>query len=317
MNFSRMLAQDPLIKKYYTSTNQAVAPQSPATDRGYVRRNALDHGAPPELGLRHVMKTKRERENAQRNAIEAVPQMSMAPVGSLMQQGPAAPTMRHRLTPLHAFRSGPMTPAMRGAPPPLPNIGLEAPSLQPGHPYAHLGLAKRGSGNRLPPPPSGMHCAECFMDMLVAHQHQKYPDQGCRPVVADNEFRAPRTGQMVVAFVYEGEQVPGVFLDDIIMFKANIAQAGQRLIRAGEAGPMRVTFHIEGLEKVQDIVYGNCAHRPITHFNLAWALATSLQHIAKQAYGTGQKDLALMSLVSDDSCTEWVALARFVYRIDC
>ncbi|KAJ7221781.1 hypothetical protein B0H12DRAFT_1224180 [Mycena haematopus] len=277
-------------------THQAAVPQTPATDRHHARPNALDDGTP----------TERQNADARRNAVDgALPAMLLPSMRSLLQQAPAPPTTRGM----------PVLPVC------LPALRAGAPSLYALHPYSSLGLRQVGSGNYLPPPPS-THCAECKMDLFIAHLHQKNLDRGCRPVVPDPQYRAAN-GDAFILFSYEGERGcrvagqprPGVLVADILGFNANIAGAGQKLVRAGVPGPMLVSFEIEGLGKVPDVIYGNCMHRPITHFNMACALSLAFYCLARFTYSVDPRKLALTSLISTKNCTEWVASARFVDRI--
>ncbi|KAJ7264545.1 hypothetical protein B0H12DRAFT_1102196 [Mycena haematopus] len=210
-------------------TNQAIGPlqtvpRTTATDRRYARRNALDYGTPAEIALRTVDDMNRRNADARRNGLSVtfVARMAHPPVPSLSRPLLAMPAW-------------------------LADLHPDAPSLHPRHPYTVLEFAQVGSGNHLPPPPHS-HCAECKMDVFLAQQHRENFDPGCRPVVPDSESRAPQTGEVSVTFAYEGQRVPGVFISDILRFKTNIAQAGQKLIRAGAPGPMKITFHVRSLD---------------------------------------------------------------------
>ncbi|KAJ7198673.1 hypothetical protein B0H12DRAFT_580622 [Mycena haematopus] len=274
-------------------TNQAAVPQGPAPDRRHAGRNAVDDGT----------STERRNADAQRNAVNGAVRPTLLPsVRSLLQEAPAPP----------ATHGVPVLPVC------LPALHPDAPSLRSDHYYRALGLLELGSGNYLPTPPPS-HCAECTMDRYISHLYQQKPDRGCRPVVPDSGFHGVK-GEAFVLFSYEAERGcrprPGVFLPDILGFRANIAQAGQKLIRTGVPGPMLISFEIEGLGKVQDIIYANCMHRPIMHFNLAFALSYAFFRLARFTYSVDPEKLALTSLISMKNCTEWVATARLVDRID-
>ncbi|KAJ7221784.1 hypothetical protein B0H12DRAFT_1241220 [Mycena haematopus] len=276
-------------------TSQAAVPQARTQDPRHARRNALADGTPTAIAPRSE---DRQDADAPRNAVDgAVPSTSLPSVKFLLQQVPAPPTGR-----------------MRGLPACFPCLRPEAPSFRPDHPYAVLGLSLVGSGNYLPAPPR-LECAECQMDLYIAHFHKQHLGRGCEPVVPAVESQAPKTGEVSLTFAYKGvwAQGRGVLVSDILGFRSNIAQAGQKFIRAGAPGPMIVTFQIEGLGTVQDIIYGNCKHRSITHFNLAVALSYAFYSLAF-THGADPKDLALMTLKSAKNCTEWVARARFVHR---
>ncbi|KAJ7235733.1 hypothetical protein B0H12DRAFT_1141217 [Mycena haematopus] len=286
------------------TTNHRVVSQPPATDRGYGRRNALDHRTPPELRAMQV--TPQLPPNFRRNGADfGVPEMLVPPVGSRMQHG----VMRRGSPQLPDLPAEHMP--LRGVDP-LPALRPEAPSLQREHPYAVMRLAKLGSGNNYRPPPPSTHCPECRMDDFIAHQRQKFSDQCYPPVVPAGEFGGLGTA---ITFQIEGHPtVPGVFLHHILRFKADIAQGGQTLIRTNGEGPMTIVFHIEGVGMVKDIIYANCPHRAITRFNLAYALASGFYCLGKQVSDGAYKDLTLVSLEYDKYLTQWVALARFVHH---
>ncbi|KAJ7198671.1 hypothetical protein B0H12DRAFT_1165756 [Mycena haematopus] len=224
MPASRTLSYNPAKTR---PTNQGAVPQAHTPDRRQARRNAL--GDTPTEVSPHRLNT-----DTRRNAVDgAVPPMMLPSIRTLLQQVPAPPP------------SGglPMVPAC------FPGLPPDAPSLHPGHPYSKLTLAGVRSGNYLPPPPPS-DCAECQMDKCIARSHQVKGYRGCDPVIPDVESLAPKTGEVSLGFAYEGDwaRTQGIYLSDILGFKVNIAQASQKLIRAGTPGPMLVTFKVRILD---------------------------------------------------------------------
>ncbi|KAF8192243.1 hypothetical protein K438DRAFT_1970055 [Mycena galopus ATCC 62051] len=270
---------------------------SPDTERR-ARRNAIDLGTPP-FYITHA--------KPRRNAIDyGVPQVMARPPVRLL-------FITFSILVETRIQRSTAAPAVRGALPPLFDLSQDAPSRWDLHPYSVLQLAQLGSGNaRSAPPPD--QCAECRMDVFIENERRNYP--ASRPLVLDQTFRGPKPGAAVlVPFAYEGTRSPGVFVNDILEFKANMMQANYRLVRQA-IGPIKVTLEIQGVGEIQDVLYANCAHRVITRANLAWVLAFSFFRLATKTFGVSVDDLALL-LLHCGSDGRWVAKARHIHRIDC
>ncbi|KAJ7921150.1 hypothetical protein B0H13DRAFT_1866975 [Mycena leptocephala] len=206
-----------------------------------------------------------------------------------------------------------VTHAMRRRLPPLPDLSEDAPSKWSNHPYAIMQLADFGSGHYSPAPPPS-HCAECKMDAFIDARRKELPYAS--PLVPDTHFRGPKPGAPVfVDLHYEGSTDIGVYVSDIISFTATMTQANYMLVRQ-PLGPIKFTLMIEGVGEIEDILYANCAHRPITRFNLAWVLAYSFRRLAEKTFRRDSRDLALRCLYSADG-SKWTAVARFIHRVDC
>ncbi|KAF8162162.1 hypothetical protein K438DRAFT_1985284 [Mycena galopus ATCC 62051] len=268
----------------------------PSNQLEVVRRGGSHTGGSPDGTERR----------ARRNAIDLGPPPIYKPRRNAIDYG--VPQVMTSIQPISA------APAIRGAPPPpLFDLSREAPSRWEFHPYSVLQLAQLGSGNyRSAPPPH--QCAECCMDVFIENEGRNYP--ASRPLVPDDTFRGPRPGAAVlVHFAYEGTRSPGVFVNDILEFKANLMQANYRLMRQA-MGPIKVTLEIQGVGEVEDVLYANCAHRVVPRANLAWVLAFSFFRLATKTFGVSADDLALL-LLHCGSDGRWVAKARHIHRIDC
>ncbi|KAJ6566678.1 hypothetical protein B0H19DRAFT_1374147 [Mycena capillaripes] len=208
-----------------------------------------------------------------------------------------------------------VTPSMCRGLAPLPTLSDDAPSRWHRHPYAIMHLENYGTGN-CPRPPHPSQCAECKMDTFIEAARQEYPNAVV--VVPDIEFKGPKPGAPVfVNFHYEGDRNPGVLVTDVLAFNARMVQPHYMLVRQ-PLGPIKVTLRIEGSAggEVEDLLFANCMHRAITRFNLAWVLAFSFRVLAEKTFRLSVKDLALMCLYSRDG-SEWIAVARYIHRIDC
>ncbi|KAJ6492056.1 hypothetical protein C8R45DRAFT_191301 [Mycena sanguinolenta] len=277
-------------------THEAIGPHQMAlqvtrVDRRDVRRNAVDFG-PPVKTPAQTTPSAMERLHPRRNALDLGlpdPMWHPRPCG--------------------------IPPAVLFGLPPLPPLPPHAPSLWEKHPYSFLGLTRLGSGNYPGLPTDPSHCAECKMDKLIESEYTKHTRRPF-PVVCPQHME-PRDSEMDVPFIYEGESQPGVFLNDILHFKAKMMDPHHRLISHRYGNGIEFTLQIEGYLGVQDILYLNCRHRQITRFHLAWILAFSFYRLAAQTFRLEAKDLALVAFVSLENRSKWVAYARIIHRIEC
>ncbi|KAJ7500643.1 hypothetical protein B0H11DRAFT_2225629 [Mycena galericulata] len=147
-------------------------------------------------------------------------------------------------------------------------------------------------------------CEQCKSDAYVAHQRSICPNPG-PVVVPDKEFKAPRTiGPAGVIFESNSER-GGVLLTDILRFRDCMKEPGAQILpcRPGSV-PVSLFVGIAELNLKHNIP-GNCKHRPITRFNLAWWIARAF---------TKEFDITNLMLfgMSTSDGTTWSVLARRV-----
>ncbi|KAJ7624118.1 hypothetical protein DFH06DRAFT_1305256 [Mycena polygramma] len=205
-----------------------------------------------------------------------------------------------------------LAPDSAPGPPRLPHLSRHAPSQWERHPYAKMRLKDLGSGHRIAPPhPS--QCPECKMDAFV-EDCRRVCSSSAASVTPDNEYKGPKLGYKCWIDFKAVDEKPlfqqGILVDDILMFNTNMVDAGQLVVRHSP-GPIKVVLEIQKVGKTHDIIYANCGHRPITRFNLAWILALSFRRLAEDKFKRSVKDLRLVGLYSNDSETNWVAIARY------
>ncbi|KAJ7728147.1 hypothetical protein DFH07DRAFT_969951 [Mycena maculata] len=159
-----------------------------------------------------------------------------------------------------------------------------------------------------PIPPTQPKCPHCASDTQVEHQRSKCPTRG-PAVVPDQKFTAtPGTGPTCIIFESNTTK-GGVALLDILGFRDCMNAPGAKILRYG-LGPVPVVLHVGAVElNVKVAIPGNCAHRPITRFNLAYWIARAFR---KQV--ANLTDLDLLSLSTADGMT-WSAQARYVYPV--
>ncbi|KAJ7051998.1 hypothetical protein C8F01DRAFT_1376367 [Mycena amicta] len=219
---------------------------------------------------------------------------------------------------------------LRGLPA-LPELPPFAPSKDPSHPYSVLSLAAVGSGNAIPAPPASQ-CAECITDTHFKYTQMKYP--GTQPVSTSGPYtpRGSDGSPMMMHFWYKPKSLQAhaanpvcqshyVLLADLLEFRrtSEIADGARKWARHPENTglPVEVLFMIVGsprdkvLLETKDVVYLNCAHRKVTHYQVGYYLAWAFRHLIKtQLPGYNWRQFELVTFHSVDGKRMFTSVAQ-------
>ncbi|KAJ7339874.1 hypothetical protein DFH08DRAFT_938718 [Mycena albidolilacea] len=291
----------------HPSRNRTVAPSH--SHPHMERRKAVDYGQ-PLLSYPETSDDPSYRRPRRAALDYGLPQKWDTPKYVPPVRFPPSPNGNARYMPQRKTQPLHITPVMRELPA-LPTLSRDAPSLWSQHPYALLMLNQLGSGN-CPSPPPPANCAECRLDAYTEAIRQRYSNS---PSLTPEDKRSmSKSGSLVIVdFNYVNSRAAGLYVTDILSFKADVVQPEYVLVRQGFTGPIKIKLFIEHVGEVEDILYANCAHRGITRLNLAWSLAFSFQRLVEKTFRRSAKDLVLLSLYSPDG-VEWAASARYVPR---
>ncbi|KAJ7728143.1 hypothetical protein DFH07DRAFT_999093 [Mycena maculata] len=151
-------------------------------------------------------------------------------------------------------------------------------------------------------------CDQCHSDTIIEFERQKIPHWHRTDIIPEPGLTAPPgNGPSAVVFESKEPGPGGVLVTDILAFRDCLEHSGAHVLRH-TPGPVYAILTV-GNKTFEERIPGNCEHRPITCFNLAWWLAKYLQNDLKDKIS----GLYLLSLFTRDGNT-WTANARYSNR---
>ncbi|KAJ7084557.1 hypothetical protein B0H15DRAFT_1023718 [Mycena belliarum] len=155
-----------------------------------------------------------------------------------------------------------------------------------------------------PPAHAALRCEQCHADTIVEYERTRLHTR-C-PAVVPEPMGTLSAGRGAAAVVFESRSSGpgGVLVADILAFRDCLVHPGAHVLRASP-GDVSVTLTV-GNKTFSERIPGNCAHRHITCYNLAWWLAKHL----KDDLDNEIRGLYLLSMFTADGQT-WTANARY------
>ncbi|KAJ7050339.1 hypothetical protein C8F01DRAFT_1179517 [Mycena amicta] len=252
------------------------------------------------------------------------PLVKLVPIGAYAQPRVPAP-MQQQLYPLTQPPPGMTHAQLRGMPSVDSLIHRNAPSKQSDHLYSILHLESFGSGHvHRGAIPDSAECAECiffaYMDICLPSPRTGSvlmpPDRNQRGLCIDFIPNPPLQGQNEVG-------VPLIdFLqfrvDDLLKPESKLVHQAVDSFQPHSPGPLIVEFILRdsrggGRQETLtvDVVYGNCAHRAITRFELGYALATTFKMLVERRFPNRDNlwEYVLLSSFCSTDLKKFAALA--------
>ncbi|KAJ7184809.1 hypothetical protein C8R46DRAFT_1026660 [Mycena filopes] len=158
-----------------------------------------------------------------------------------------------------------------------------------------------------PAPMASPPCDQCHADRIIEYERQKLRPRRAPSILphGNNSFARPANGPSAVIFEPKyPDQAGGVLLTDLLEFRDCLIHPGAPVLRHAP-GTVSVGIEVGSSTYFEDIP-GNCEHRPITAFNLAWWLAKHLQN----NLGNNINGMYLLSLWTQNG-RDWTAKTRF------